>query len=234
MTAANKKMSAGAFIFNTLMTMVIFPLVTLSLSGDWLWLEGWLFSLWFVAMVVSSMVYLYFNDPALLAERAKTRGDDNQKEWDKYVLASTYVMAIIWYVLMPIDAKRFGWSPAFPVWLKVFGGLLLLPSLFLIFRATVENTFLSTRVRIQAERKQRVISSGVYGFVRHPLYLGCMLMLAGAPLLLGSICGLAISLIAVVVLVVRITGEEKMLVDELEGYEDYMKKVRYRLIPFIW
>jgi len=77
----------------------------------------------------------------------------------------------------------------FPVLLKVLGGVALLPSLYLIYRATVENTFLSTLVRIQADRKQQVISTGVYGFVRHPLYLGCLLMLIGAPLLLGSIYG---------------------------------------------
>jgi protein-S-isoprenylcysteine O-methyltransferase Ste14 len=103
-----------------------------------------------------------------------------------------------------------------------------------MFRATVENTFMSSLVRIQTDRKQRVISTGVYGFVRHPLYLGCVLMMFGAPLLLGSIFGLSISVLTVFVLAARIMGEEKMLVNELEGYEDYKKKVTYRLIPFVW
>lgn len=143
-------------------------------------------------------------------------------------------MASVWFIIMPLDAKRFGWSPYFPVWLKVLGGVALLPSLYLIYRATVENTFLSTLVRIQTDRKQQVISTEVYGFVRHPLYLGCLLMLLGAPLLLGSIYGLIIALIAVFVLTGRIIGEEKMLVNELEGYEDYKKKVTYRLLPFVW
>ena len=143
-------------------------------------------------------------------------------------------MTVVWFIIMPLDAKRYGWTPYFPLWLKVLGGVALLPSLYLIYRSTVENTFLSTLVRIQTERKQQVISTGVYGFVRHPLYLGCLLMLLGAPLLLGSIYGLIISLIAFFVLVGRIIGEEKMLVNELEGYEDYKKSVIYRLIPFIW
>ena len=120
------------------------------------------------------------------------------------------------------------------MWLKLIGGVALLPALYLIYRATAENTFLSARVRIQTDRKQQVISTGVYGFVRHPLYLGCLLMLLGAPLLVGSIFGLVLSLVAVVVLVVRILGEEKMLVTELEGYEEYKKKVTHRLVPFIW
>jgi protein-S-isoprenylcysteine O-methyltransferase Ste14 len=170
----------------------------------------------------------------LLAERSKAVGADNQKSWDTYLLSLIYLMAIAWLILMPLDASRFGWSPTFPVWLKVLGGVALLPALYLIYRATVENTFLSARVRIQTDRKQQVISTGVYGFVRHPLYLGCLLMLLGAPLLVGSIYGLGLSLIAVVVLVARIIGEEKMLVTELEGYEDYKKKVIFRLVPLIW
>lgn len=170
----------------------------------------------------------------LLEERSKSPGSDNQKTWDKYLLTLIYLMAIIWFILMPLDAKRFGWSPDFPVWLKVLGGVALLPALYLIYRATVENTYLSTLVRIQTDRKQHVISTGVYGFVRHPLYLGCLLMILGAPLLLGSMFGLIFGLIDVIVLAGRIIGEEKMLVNELEGYVDYKKKVKYRLIPYIW
>lgn len=91
----------------------------------------------------------------------------------------------------------------------------------------MENTFLSTLVRIQDDRKQHVISTGVYGFVRHPLYLGCLLMMIGAPLLLGSVYALIITLIGTVLIMVRIGGEEKMLVNELEGYEEYRQKVFY-------
>jgi protein-S-isoprenylcysteine O-methyltransferase Ste14 len=234
MTTENKKMTVGRFIFSSIITILIFPAVILFLSGDWLWLEGWIFSLWFDAMVLSNMIYLYWKDPALLAERSKAPGSDNQKQWDKYLLTGIYFMAIVWFIIMPLDAKRFGWSPLFPVWLKVVGGVALLPALYLIYQATVENTYLSTLVRIQTDRKQHVISTGVYGFVRHPLYLGCLLMLLGAPLLLGSLYGLLIGLVAIIVLVGRIIGEEKMLVNELEGYEDYKKKVKYRLVPFVW
>ena len=113
------------------------------------------------------------------------------------------------------------------------GGVLLIPALFLIYRATVDNTYLS-RGRIQEDRKQQVISTGVYGFVRHPLYLGCVLLLVGAPLLLGSVVGSIISALGAITLVVRILGEEKMMMEELEGYREYQKKVKYRLIPFVW
>ena len=234
MPIENKNTTLGRFVFISLLTSLFFPAVIMLASGNWRWLEGWVFSLWFDAMVLSTLIYMYRYDPALLAERSKALGSDNQKTWDKYLLSLIYLMAIIWLILMPLDASRFGWSPAFPVWLKLIGGVALLPALYLIYRATAENTFLSARVRIQTDRKQQVISTGVYGFVRHPLYLGCLLMLLGAPLLVGSIFGLILSLVAVVVLVVRILGEEKMLVTELEGYEEYKKKVTHRLVPFIW
>ena len=234
MPIENKNTTLGRFVFISLLTSLFFPAVIMLASGNWRWLEGWVFSLWFDAMVLSTLIYMYRYDPALLAERSKALGSDNQKTWDKYLLSLIYLMAIIWLILMPLDASRFGWSPAFPVWLKLIGGVALLPALYLIYRATAENTFLSAKVRIQTDRKQQVISTGVYGFVRHPLYLGCLLMLLGAPLLVGSIFGLILSLVAVVVLVVRILGEEKMLVTELEGYEEYKKKVTHRLVPFIW
>jgi protein-S-isoprenylcysteine O-methyltransferase Ste14 len=234
MTAETPRPKASQLILTVIATAVTFPAITLILAGDWGWLEGWIFSLWFDAMVLSNIIYLYLKDPALLAERSKAPGADNQKQWDKYLLSGAYIMALLWFVIMPLDAKRFGWSPAFPVWLKGVGGVALIPALYFIYWATAENTFLSTRVRIQTERKQQVISTGVYGFVRHPLYLGVLLMLVGGPLLLGSVVGLILSLVAFVGLVIRITGEEKMLVDELEGYDEYKKKVAYRLIPFVW
>ncbi len=109
-----------------------------------------------------------------------------------------------------------------------------MPAFYLIYQATVENTYLSTLVRIQTDRNQRVISTGVYAFVRHPLYLGCLLMMLGAPLLLGSVYGLFIALIGLILLAGRIVGEEEMLTDELEGYKEYKKKVIYRLVPLIW
>ncbi len=234
MTTENKKMTVGRFIFSSLVTIVIFPAVILFASGNWLWLEGWIFSLWFDAMVLSNMMYLYWKDPALLAERSKAPGSDNQKQWDKYLLTGIYFMAVVWYIIMPLDAKRFGWSPLFPLWLKVLGGLALLPAFYLIYQATVENTYLSTLVRIQSDRKQHVISTGVYGFVRHPLYLGCLLMVLAAPLLLGSLYGLIIFIPGLILIIGRIIGEEKMLVNELEGYGEYKKKVKYRLVPFVW
>lgn len=231
---ANQKPSAVKLGLNSLVTILFFPAIVLLAAGDWRWIEGWIFSLWFVVMVLSATIYLAIRDPALLAERSRIRFAENQKTWDKYVLISIYVVMLTWFIAMPLDARRFRWSPEFPVWLKVLGGLMLIPSLYFIFNSTAENTFASTMVRIQKERKQRVISTGVYGVVRHPMYLGAVFMMFGAPLLLGSLAGLIIAALAFGVLVGRITGEESMLRNELEGYAEYSKTVRSRLIPFVW
>ncbi len=234
MTAESKKMSPIAFLLNVVMTALFFPALTLLLAGNWRWVEGWIFALWLVMMIDFSLIYLYWKDPALLTERTKAPGSGNQKAWDKYLMIFILAIAVVWLVILPLDAERFHWSPIFPQWLKILGGVALIPALYLIERSVIDNTYLSTRVRIQSERKQRVITTGVYGFVRHPLYLGCALMMFGAPLLVGSVYGLIISLIGLLVLAGRIVGEEKMLVEELEGYGEYKKKVKYRLIPFVW
>jgi protein-S-isoprenylcysteine O-methyltransferase Ste14 len=234
MTSEGKKSSPAAFVANIVATSLFFPALILLLAGNWRWIEGWLLAAWIVVMILFNMGYLYWKDPGLLAERTKRPGSENQKSWDRYLLVVVLILAVLWLIILPLDAGRFHWSPSFPVWLKILGGIALMPALYLIERTTMENTFLSTMVRIQSDRKQRVISTGPYGFVRHPLYLGCMLMMFGAPLMVGSICGLIISLIGSILIALRIIGEENMMVDELEGYEDYRKKVKYRLIPRVW
>jgi protein-S-isoprenylcysteine O-methyltransferase Ste14 len=214
--------------------IIIFPAIFLFLAGDLYWIEGWIFIIWFIVMCFAIGAYMYRHDPALLAERQKMPGAGNEKALDKYIGIACALSFVALLVIMPLDAKRFGWSPFFPVWLKVLGGMALLPALFFLYQSVVENTFASTLVRVQSERKQHVIFTGVYGFVRHPLYLGDLFLCVGAPLLMGSLYGLIIGLIGTFLIAGRIIGEERMLVNELEGYEDYKKKVRYRLIPFIW
>lgn len=215
-------------------TLITFPAVVMLASGHWNWIEGWIFGLWMAAMVLASTLYLFFQNPDLLAERSKAPGSNNQKSWDKWFQSLAYVGFVTWIVLIPLDASRFGWSPEFPLWLKVVGGLMLAPALFFIQRATMDNNYLSAAVRLQSDRGQQVVSTGVYAIVRHPLYLGLLFMLVGAPLMTGSLFGLILSLLVVGSLVFRIHGEEKMLLEELEGYAEYKQKVKYRLIPFVW
>jgi protein-S-isoprenylcysteine O-methyltransferase Ste14 len=214
--------------------ILVFPALLLLLSGDVYWPEGWIFSLWFILLCYSTILYLHQKDPALLEERYKQPGTGNQQRWDRYVVYGLVAGFITWIVIMPLDAQRFGWSPVFPVWVKVLGIAGLAGSFFLFFRSYTDNTFLSPLVRIQKDRKQSVVSTGVYGFVRHPMYLGGIFMFTGAPLLLGSMYGLFVGLALTALLMARILGEEAMLARDLEGYREYRQKVRYRLIPFIW
>jgi protein-S-isoprenylcysteine O-methyltransferase Ste14 len=223
------KKAVFAFLFT-----LIFPTLILVLSGDLLWPAGLVFSLWFILLCFSTILYLYRKDPALLAERYRQPGAGNQKGWDRYMVYGIVIGFTAWILIMPLDAKRFGWSPVFPLWLNILGGAGMAGSFFLFYRSFTDNTFLSPLVRIQEERKQRVVSTGVYGFVRHPMYLGAILMFFGVPLLLGSIYGALAGLALTILLAGRITGEEKMLVRDLEGYREYTRKVRFRLVPHLW
>jgi protein-S-isoprenylcysteine O-methyltransferase Ste14 len=105
---------------------------------------------------------------------------------------------------------------------------------FLMFRAFTDNTYASQVVRIQAERGHRVVDTGVYGIVRHPMYLGASLLMIGGSLVLGSVAGLLTCVVMIFLMVVRIFGEESTLARGLEGYEAYRGKVRYRLLPHVW
>ncbi len=233
MAAKEDKPAPGQIIY-WMVFMLTVPALVLFLSGDWLWLEGWLFGLWYVIMSTSIMAYLYFKNPALLAERFRQPGTGGEKKWDEYFLLAMGLAFFAWVIIMPLDAKRYGWTSGFPAWLKVLGGIGLLVALFFLYRAFTDNPFLSPLVRIQRERGHKVITTGVYGFVRHPLYLGASLMFIGAPMLLGSMYGIVAGALMSLLLVFRIKGEEKMLISELEGYAEYTKKVKYRLIPFVW
>ncbi|HJX56743.1 MAG TPA: isoprenylcysteine carboxylmethyltransferase family protein [Methanoregula sp.] len=224
-----KKKIIFAFLY-----ILLFPALFFVISGDFTWHEGWIFSIWFLGLCYTTILYLYRKDPALLEERYKQPGTGNQEGWDRYVVYGLLVGFILWFVVMPLEAKRFGLSAGFPLWLKFFGGAALAGSFFLFFRSYTDNTFLSPLVRIQKDRGQQVVSTGVYGFVRHPMYLGAILMFFGAPLLLGSWYGLPAALALTALLMARILGEEEMLARELEGYREYTQKVRYRLFPGLW
>jgi protein-S-isoprenylcysteine O-methyltransferase Ste14 len=233
MSTENNKISIGKILF-TFLYILIFPALLLFLSGDWFWTEGLIFSLWFLILCYTTIIYLYRKDPALLNERYKKPGSGNQKGWDTYVVMGLVIGFISWIIIMPLDAHRYNWSSMNSLWLKICGGIALLLSFFFFLRSYIDNTFLSPLVRIQSDRKHQVISTGVYGFVRHPMYLAGSLLFIGTPMLLGSLYGLAIGVLVIVLLAFRIIGEEKMLLNELEGYDTYKFKVKYRLIPFIW
>lgn len=219
----------GSFIY-----LALFPVILFVLAGDWRWIEGWLFSIIFMTMCFATLLYLYFYDPALLEERFGSPFQPSQKGWDKVLLSLFFVDFLVWFAIMPLDAKRFHWSPTFPLWLKAIGTVLLALSIVLVFEALRENTFAAPVVKMQKERGQTVVSTGMYGVVRHPMYAGALLLFVAGPLLLGSVWGLIVSLILIVTIAVRSIGEEAMLKQELEGYSDYMRRVKWRMIPYVF
>lgn len=233
MDANDNKVSLSKIIFS-IIYVFIYPTLLLFISGDKYWIEGWIFGIWFVSFSIFTLLYLYVRDPALLYERFRFSGGKDQKNWDKFFLRIMTLLYIIWFVIMPLDAKRFSWSPNFPLILKIIGGFGMMSSSLLMFRSLADNTFTCPQVRIQKERNQYVVSTGVYSIVRHPMYLGAISMFLGLPIMIGSIYGIFVGAFLSFLFILRIFGEEKMLEAELEGYKEYKQKVKYRLIPFIW
>ena len=181
----------------TVLYLLVWPALILFLSGDWHWRQGWMFGGWFLFVCVSAIGWLYRNNRALLAERYRQSGSGGQSRRDRIVVYLLVVGFIAWIVLQPLDAHRFRWTPRLPLAVEVAGGALLTLSWLFLFRSFTDNAFLSPLVRIQSERKHRVVSGGVYGVVRHPMYLGAILMFLGAPLLMGAISALLVGVLPV-------------------------------------
>ena len=214
--------------------LALFPVLLFALAGDWRWLEGWIFSLTFVLGSFGTLLYLYFADPALLNERYASPIQKQQKPWDKVILSLFFLEFLIWFVIMPLDAKRYGWTTPFPPRIRVLGTVLLLVAFYVIYRALQENTFAAPVVKMQKERGQRVVSSGPYAIVRHPMYSGATLLFVSCPLLLSSYWGLALGVLLIVTIAIRSLGEEAMLKEELPGYSEYTQRVKWRMIPFVF
>jgi protein-S-isoprenylcysteine O-methyltransferase Ste14 len=218
----------------SLLYLLLFPIILFVLAGDWRWVEGWIFSVIFVLMCFAILIYLFFYDPALLKERFGSPVQEGQKAWDKILLLLFFLEFLVWFAIMPLDARRYHWSTELPGWARLAGAILLILSSVILFEALRENTFAAPVVKMQKERGQKVISTGMYAIVRHPMYTGAMLLFVATPLLLGSVYGLAVGFVLIVTIAVRSLGEEAMLKQELEGYREYMKRVKWRLIPFVF
>src|SRR5262245_15488063 len=159
-------------LFLTFLYLLVWPALVLILAGTWRWLEGWIFCVWFIAVCASTLGWLYRHDPGLLAERYRRPGTGGQSRRDLIIVVLLVLGFVLWIVLMPLDARRFHWSPAPPAAVKVVGLVFLAASWLLLFRTFTDNPYASPLARIQRERGQHVVSTGVYGLVRHPMYLG--------------------------------------------------------------
>jgi protein-S-isoprenylcysteine O-methyltransferase Ste14 len=144
-----------------------------------------------------------------------------------------FAISLIWLVVMPLDAVRFHWSQI-PFWLQVVGALVSISSFVCMYISFRENAYVTPTVRIQQERGHVVVSSGPYRYVRHPMYTGFHLFFIGVSLLLGSTLGFVLTLVLIGLVVRRTVLEERLLQENLPGYDAYLTQVTSRFIPHIW
>ena len=227
-----KEMARGMKLFLSALLKIVFGFV---LIGALLFLpawtldypHAWLFTaLLFLPLLIITPI-LAFKAPKLLEKRLKSK---EKERTQKGVISFSVLIFPVGFLLSALDF-RFGWS-AVPAWLVAVASVLFLVGYAGYAEVLRENKFLSRTVEVQ--ESQTVVSTGLYGVVRHPMYLATLLMFLPMPLILGSFWGLIPFALHPVLMVVRILNEEKVLTEGLVGYAEYKSKVKYRLIPFIW
>ena len=210
------------------------PLVLLVCGGDFGWSQAWVYSLLIVAAGVGGRIGAERRHPGLLAERQNIEKAKGAKAWDK-VLAPLMALSVGFPLVIVAGLDhRFGWSPVFPLRLIVLGFILIALGYAFAVWALVENRFFSCVVRIQVDRGHVVCDSGPYRIVRHPGYAGNILPLLGIVLALGSLWTLIPAAVALIIAVIRTALEDRTLQEELPGYQEYARRVRYRLFPGIY
>jgi protein-S-isoprenylcysteine O-methyltransferase Ste14 len=221
----NKKALGGLlFLVICLAVLLFLPAWTLD------YWQAWTFLAVFTASVLAITLYLIKKDPKLL-ERRVNAGPGAEKEKSQKIIQFVAQIAFIAVLVFPSIDHRFQWS-TMPLYIAVAGDVLVALGLLIVFFVFKENTFTSSIIEVGTE--QKVISTGPYAFVRHPMYIGALVMLLGVPLALGSWWGLFTIVPITIVIVWRLLDEEQFLVKTLPDYSEYRNKVKYRLVPFIW
>lgn len=201
--------------------LLFLPAGTLSYANGWLFI-----GLLFLPMLLLGVVLL-IRSPELLEKRLGAKEKENTQ---KGVVAASGLLFIVGFVVAGLDF-RFGWSEM-PLWVVIVASVVLLISYALYAEVMRENAYLSRTVEVR--EGQKVVDTGLYGIVRHPMYAVTVWLFLSIPVVLGSWWAFLCFLPYVALIVIRIINEEKLLSAELEGYEEYKKRVRYRLLPFIW
>jgi protein-S-isoprenylcysteine O-methyltransferase Ste14 len=228
-----QKVSARQWI-RLVVVYLLIPLILLICGGELGWWQGWLYFLIFLVAGIGGRIWAEQRHPGLMAERQNIVSIQDAKTWDK-VLAPLMAVSISFPMVIVAGLDhRYNWSPEFPMWLIVTG--LVLIALGYAFGAwsLAENRFFSSVVRIQTDRDHVVCDTGSYRVVRHPGYAGSMLALFGIVFALGSVWTLIPAMVALIITVTRTVFEDQTLIEELPGYRDYARRVRYRLFPGIY
>jgi len=216
--------ATGKFIF----LFILFGLCYFLTAGTILFWEAWLFIGIVFVMMLFFLRFMVKNDPDLLRRRLQ-RGEKRQEQ--KIIVIISDILILIIFLLPGLD-RRWNWSLV-PIWLVFVSDAIFALGYMMFFRVLKENSFAGRTVRVE-QKVQKVITTGPYSLVRHPMYTSILLMFGILPLALGSYWGLIPLPLFILSLALRIQDEEKMLCEELEGYKDYIQTTKYRIIPFIW
>ena len=209
---------AGALIVSLLLFL---PAGTLRYPQGWL-----LMGILFVPMFAAGLVMLKKN-PELLKKRLNVKEEETEQ---KEVILLSAVMFLAAFVLAGLSFRFGWWMLPFPV--SIIAAIVFLAAYALYAEVLRENTYLSRTIEVQED--QKVIDTGLYGIVRHPMYMATVFLFLAMPLVLGSVISFVIMLCYIPIIAKRIRNEEKVLTEGLQGYEEYKRKVKYRLVPFIW
>jgi len=224
MKIALQTLASGVFGVAFFAVLLLWPAGTLN------YWQAWVFIAVFIVSTLVPSIFLAVKDPAALQRRMKAGPTAETRTLQKLVITGTIVAVVAVLVVSALD-HRFGWS-AVPIPVVVLGNILVAVGLGLAQLVVIQNRYAAATITVEAD--QKVVSTGLYGLVRHPMYVGTLIMMIGTPLALDSYWGLVAIALALPVLAARIDDEEKMLRQELAGYEEYTEKVHYRLVPGVW
>jgi protein-S-isoprenylcysteine O-methyltransferase Ste14 len=210
--------------------VVVVGLALFAPAGTLRFVEGWVFSALFFGSALAITVYLAKSDPALL-ERRTHAGPIAEKEPSQRIIQGLASVAFLSTIMVPAFDRRFGWSHV-PLPAVIVGDAMVGLGFVVVFYVFRENTYTSSVIEVATE--QRVIDTGPYAAVRHPMYVGALVLVAGIPLALGSLVGLLTFPPFVAIIVWRLLDEERFLLAHLPSYAAYREKTRHRLIPHVW
>jgi protein-S-isoprenylcysteine O-methyltransferase Ste14 len=213
-----------------LIGLVVFGLLVFWPAGTFDYWQGWAFIAVFAASTTIPSLYLAATDPAALRRRMQAGPAAETRPLQKLIISFAFVSLGATIVVSALDF-RFGWSNV-PAANSVVGDVLVALGLGISMLVVIQNSYASANITVASG--QELVSTGLYGLVRHPMYFGNVVLMVGIPLALGSYWGLLFLIPGLAVLTIRIVDEEKVLTQDLAGYPDYAQKVHYRLVPYVW
>jgi protein-S-isoprenylcysteine O-methyltransferase Ste14 len=211
--------------------VTVFSFVWFSIAGRLNWWQGWALLLTIIIYLSILVWRLSKVNPELLKER--NRPANIAEGWDQVVMRIYSVALVVLWIVSALDGGRYTWSTV-PLGAQLIGWILLVAAGVMIWRVMMTNAYLSSWARIQDDRGQKVVQNGIYRQVRHPMYLGIMICFLAIPLVLGSWWAMIPSILIIGLFVYRTNREDQMLMNGLDGYIEYTKKVKYKLLPGIW